>query len=285
MHILITGGGFLGQRLARLLRAEGHRVRVLDIAPPPRPGLDWVVGDVASFDDVTGALAGCSDVVHLAALLTAACAADPQRGAQVNLVGTLNVFEAARRAGLKHVVYASSASVYGPDDASQPRPTTLYGAWKLAAEGIARAYLADHGIGSVGLRPLVVYGPGREVGLTSGASLACQAAVRGESHTIAFTGRTGFVYVDDVVQAFAAALRPARPGAFVFDMPGIVASTDEFIAEIQRQVPGARLGAQGPALPITPDIPQPDWHGVLGPQPVTSLAEGIAATLASCRRP
>ncbi|HEY6135762.1 MAG TPA: NAD(P)-dependent oxidoreductase [Rubrivivax sp.] len=283
MNILITGGGFLGQRLATLLRAEGHGVRVLDVAAPPRPSPDWIVGDVSSFDDVSRALEGCSHVVHLAALLTSACAADPQRGAQVNLIGTLNVFEAARGAGLKHVVYASSASVYGPDDATHPRPTTLYGAWKLAGEGIARAYFADQGIGSVGLRPLVVYGPGREVGLTSGASLACRAAVRGEAHTIAFTGRTGFVYVDDVVQALAAALQPARPGAWVFDMPGVVASTDEFIAEVRRQVPGARLSAQGPALPIAPDIAAPDWHGVLGPQAVTSsLAAGIAATLAAC---
>ena len=145
MKVLITGGGFLGIRLGQALSAAGHVLRYLDIAPAPLPGLDWRLGDVSSPLAVSRALEGCSHVVHLAALLTPACAADPHRGAQVNLIGSLNVFEAARRSGLKHVVYASSAGVYGPDDATRPRPTTLYGTWKLACEGVARAYFADHG--------------------------------------------------------------------------------------------------------------------------------------------
>jgi len=180
-----------------------------------------------------------------AILLTPACAANPIRGAQVNLIGTLNVFEAARRAGLKHVVYASSAGVYGPDSPTQPRPPTLYGTWKLAAEGIARTYLADHAVTSVGLRPFVVCGAGREVGLSSGPSLACRAALRGEAYTIPFNGPNGLVYVGDVVRAFAAALTPKQAGTFVFDMP--------------------------------------DASAVLGTLPFTPLAEGIAATLAACR--
>lgn len=283
MQILITGGGFLGLRLGWQLAAAGHAVRYLDVAAAPAPGLDWRSGDVSSPAHVTAALHGCSHVVHLAALLTPACAAEPLRGAQVNLIGTLNVFEAARRAGIGHVVYASSAGVYGPDDAKQPRPTTLYGTWKLAAEGIARAYLADHRITSIGLRPFVVYGAGRDVGGSAGPSIACRAAVRGESCQIPFTGRTGFVYVDDVLRAFAAALMPRLPGAFVFDLPGVVASVDDFIAELTRQVPGARISATGAPLPVAADIATPDMRAVLGEQRVTSLADGIAATLAACR--
>ena len=83
----------------------------------------------------------------MAAILTPACQADPLRGAQINLLGTLNVFETARARGIGKVLYMSSAGVFGPDDGQHPRPTTLYGAWKLAGEGIARAYFADHGIG------------------------------------------------------------------------------------------------------------------------------------------
>ena len=281
--VLVTGGGFLGQRLARSLQAAGRRVRILDVAPPAASDLEWVTGDVASLDTVAHALEGCSHVVHLAALLTPACAAEPLRGAQVNLIGTLNVFEAARRAGLRQVVYASSAGVYGPTDASRPLPTTLYGTWKLAGEGIARAYLAEHGIGSVGLRPVVVYGAGREVGLSSGPSLACRAAALGEPYTIPFSGRTGLVYVDDVVRAFAAALEPARTGAHVFDMPGVLASMDEVIAEIRRQMPAARLACSGPPLPVAADIAPMDMSKVLGPQPVTSLADGIRETRAAFR--
>jgi UDP-glucose 4-epimerase len=181
------------------------------------------------------------------------------------------------------VVYASSAGVYGPDDATRPCPTTLYGTWKLAAEGIARSYLADHRITSVGLRPFVVYGAGREVGVSSGPSQACRAAARGEAYTIPFSGRTGLVYVDDVVRAFAAALAPRQAGAFVFDMPGVIVSMDELVAEIGRHVPGARIDAKGPPLPIVADIAAADLSTVLGPQTTTSLADGIAATLAACR--
>jgi UDP-glucose 4-epimerase len=285
---LITGGGFLGQRLAHALAAQGHTLRVLDVAPAPSgalpPACAWHVGDVGDFDTVARALDGCDHVVHLAALLTPACAADPLRGARVNLLGTLHVFEAARRAGLNHVVYASSAGVYGPSDPVHPLPTTLYGTWKLAGEGIARSYFADHGVGSVGLRPFVVYGAGREVGGSAGPSLACRAAARGEAYTIPFTGRTGLVHVDDVVQAFTAALQPRQGGAHVFDMPGVTASMDELIAEIARQVPGARITASGPPLPVAADIVRSDMSAVLGPLPVSTLAEGVAMTLAGSGR-
>lgn len=286
MKILITGGGFLGLRLAQRLLDGGHRVRVLDVAPRGAGvarEIDWQVGDVASWDAVKAGVEDCDGVMHLAGLLTPACQADPVRGLQVNALGTLLVFEAARRRGLPHVVYASSAGVYGPDDAHRPAPATLYGTWKLAGEGIARSYLADHGIGSVGLRPFIVYGCGREVGLSSGPSLACRAAVRGESYTIPFTGASGLVYVDDVIDAFAAALQPRAAGAHVFNMAGVRAAVDDVIAEIGRQVPGARIDAKGPPLPISADIRSDDLGPVLGLTRTTSLSDGIAATLAACR--
>lgn len=291
MNVLITGGGFLGARLALHLQAAGHGVRVLDVAPPG-PAVqrllatsppDWRIGDVAEPTDVQRALQGCDSVVHLAALLTPACAADPVRGLQVNALGTLHVFEAARAAGLRHVVYASSGAVYGPHSAAQPAPSTLYGTWKLAAEGMARACHQDHGIGSVGLRPFIVYGAGREVGGSSGPSIACRAAVRGQPYTIPFTGRCGLVYVDDVVEAFAAALTPRRPGAHVFNLVGEEADVEQVIAEIRRHVPGARLAAEGPPLPLAPGVLADDTAAVLGPVRHTPLAAGIAATIAACR--
>ena len=294
MKVLVTGGGFLGANLVARLLAAGHAVRVLDVDPSrlmPRrllgdavaDGLDWRVGDVGSFDDVAATLQGCDQVVHLAAWLTPACQADPLGGARVNALGKLHVFEAARRAGLGHVVYASSVGVYGPDDRDTPRPTTLYGTWKLAGEGVARSYWATHGISSVGLRPFIVYGAGREVGMSSGPSLACRAAVRGEPYTVPYTGASGMVYVDDVGRAFEAALRPRQRGAFVFNLCGQTVTVDEILDEIRRQVPGARLAAAGPALPIAGDVASHDAGDVLGPLPTTPLAEGIAATLAGWR--
>ena len=132
----------------------------------------------------------------------------PERFRQVR-----NVFEAALSHGIKRIVYTSSAGVYGPDDGMTPYPTTHYGAFKLACEGSARAYWSDHGLASVGFRPFIVYGPGRETGLTAGPTLACRAAARGERYRIPYVGSAGLVYVDDVAHAYKLALLRDAEGA------------------------------------------------------------------------
>src|SRR4030095_339178 len=120
------------------------------------------------------------------------------------VVGTLNVFEAARLVGIKAVVYASSAAVYGlnDDDAALdetvvPEPSTHYGVFKRTNEGSARIYFLDHGVFSVGLRPLTVYGVNRDAGLTSDPTKAMKAAVLGQKFHIRFGGATDFQYVAD----------------------------------------------------------------------------------------
>lgn len=173
MRVLVTGGsGFLGAWIMRRLLA--HRIECVAfdlqakpqllhaLSPEQADTVQWRTGDIAQAIDVARALDGCDAVIHLAGILTPDCAANPVRGAQINLIGTLNVFDAARAAGLQRVLYASSAGVFGPDDGATPYPQTHYGAFKLACEGSARAYWNDHGIASVGFRPLVVYGAGRE---------------------------------------------------------------------------------------------------------------------------
>jgi nucleoside-diphosphate-sugar epimerase len=200
------------------------------------------------------------------------------------LLGTLNVFEAAIQHGLQKVVYSSSAGVFGVDDGHAPRPMTHYGAFKLAAEGSARAYWEDHGFPSIGFRPYVVYGPGRESGSSAGPTLACRAAVRGVSYTVPFTGTAGFIYVEDVAAAFEAALFTTTPGAHVFNLAGEVATVEQVIEEIRRQVPDALLQAAGSPLPIAGEIAQDDVYEVLADLPRTSLTDGIAATIAHYRR-
>jgi len=274
MRILITGGaGFLGAWLGRRMRSRGWDVRVFDRDD----------GDVSDLAQVADAAEGCDAIAHLAALLTPACQADPVRGAHVNLIGTLAVFEAARRHGIRHIAYASSAGVFGPDDGETPFPMTLYGAFKLACEGCARAYFADHGIPSVGFRPLVVYGPGREVGSSAGPSIACARAARNEPYVIPFTGTTDMIFVDDVAAAFEAAVTREVNGAHVFNLRGEVATVEEIIATIARLQPGAQLSASGATLPIKPELTVHDPTPILGPLPHTSLAEGIARTLAHYR--
>ena len=121
---------------------------------------------------------------------------------QVNVIGTLNVFEAAKalvKAGhiAPRVVYASSAAVFGPDaeygehavgDSSIPKPQSHYGAYKLCGEHAAKAYHVVNGLDSIGLRPLTVYGPGRDQGLTSFPSRSSAAAIKGQAFNIPFTG-------------------------------------------------------------------------------------------------
>lgn len=290
-RVLITGGsGFLGAWIVRRLQARATAVRVFDVnadrskvaeiaGAATADGLDWRIGDIRRTDDVVAAAEGCDGVIHLAGVLTPACIADPVRGAEINLIGTINVFEAARVHGLASVVYASSAGVFGPDDPVHPFPTTLYGAYKLAGEGVARSYLAVHGIRSVGLRPMVVYGPGRDAGLSAGPSIACREVARGRAYVHPFSGRSGFVYVEDCADLFVRSLSLGPSGASVFNVFGVDASIDEVLDQLRRIVPGANLRVDGPPLPVAPGIAETGLDAAFPGRRRTSLADGLKATV------
>ncbi len=291
MRTLITGGGgiigaWLAQRLNRAgitLRifdnyAERHRVSEL-MGTELAQNIDWQVGDIANTGAVVEAAKGCDAIVHLAGVLTPACQKDPLRGAQINVMGTLNVFEAARQHGIARVIYTSSGGVFGPEDGDTPRPTTHYGAYKLANEGNARAYWEDHRISSIGMRPFVVYGPGRDTGLTAGPSLACRAAGLGEPYVIPFTGSAGMVYVDDVAAVYEAAVLSHVTGAHTLNLTGHPASMDQVIAIIKDIVPGAQVRCEGPTLPSAAHSVNEYSNGLLALPPERSLEEGIALSI------
>ncbi len=294
MRVLMTGGGgFLGAWIIKRLAARGLDVRVFDrnsdrrivreIAGAVADEVDWRIGDVANADDVMSAAEGCGFIIHLAGLLTPACRENPIRGAQVNLIGTLSVFEAAKALGMRGVAYASSAGVFGPDDGATPYPTTHYGAFKLACEGSARAYWLDDGIPSVGFRPPVVYGPGREIGLSSGPSVACREAVAGRPYVIGYSGLSDMIFVDDVAAAFEAAVIRPFEGAHAFSMLGQVADVPEVVAQIRSHIPDADISWEGPPIPMHPFLKPGPMEEVLGPLPRTDLASGIARTIAHYR--
>lgn len=295
MRVLMTGGtGFIAAWIIRRLLARGAAVRVLDIASDSGAvrnilgdlagRVEWCLGDVRDGALVHDAAEGCDRAIAMAGILTPACRAEPVKGAEINLIGTLNVFEAALRQRMARVVYASSAGVFGPESGSTPFPMTHYGAFKLACEGSARAYWADHAMPSVGFRPYIVYGPGRgEAGASAGPTLACRAAVQGVPYEIDYVGSSGLVYVDDVAAAFEAALFSDAPGAHAFTLAGTTVTIDEVIAEITRQVPGAQLSARGAPMPIAPELAKDDIASLLPGLPETSLSDGIAATIAYYR--
>jgi len=290
MTVLITGGGgFLGAWIIKRLHTRGIEVRVLDLSDDrsttreiigsKADGLDWRRGDVASSNDVTKASRGCDFVIHLAALLTPACIENPILGAQVNLIGTLNVFEAAKTNGLSGVTYASSAAVFGPDAGETPCPTTHYGAYKLACEGAARAYWLEAGVPSVGYRPLVVYGPGRDIGLTAGPSIACRKAAQGKPYTIGFSGATDMIFVDDVAAAFEAAVVQPFKGAHAFSLVGEMVEVADIAAAIEKVAPNSEISFEGPPIPVHPNIIPGAVEKLLGTLPHTSLTEGIRRTV------
>jgi UDP-glucuronate 4-epimerase len=263
-RFFVTGAlGCIGAWAATLLVREGasvvaydlgdddHRLRL--IASPEEIGeIAFVRGDVTDLEQLEQTLVEhqITHVVHLAALQVPFVKANPPLGAQVNVVGTVNVFEAARRHGLATpIAYASTAAVY--DDRGDRSPRTLYGVFKLANEGTASVYWADEGVSSIGIRPFVVFGPGRDQGLTSGPTLAMHAAANGKPYHIAFGGRTELHYAPDVARGFIAAARSHAEGAFAYDFPGTPIHMSEMVAAIEAAEPDAR------GLVTFDDVPLP----------------------------
>lgn len=249
-RFLVTGAlGCIGAWVTALLVREGaqvvaydlgaddHRLRLIATADEIA-AVTFVRGDVTDLEQLRSTLTehGITHVVHLAALQVPFVKADPPLGARVNVLGTVNVFEAAARHGLDTpIAYASTAAVY--DETGDRAPRTLYGVFKLANEGTAGVYWADEGVASVGIRPFVVFGPGRDQGLTSGPTLAMRAAARSEPYRIAFGGRSELHYAPDVARAFIAAARSSRTGAAAFDFPGDPVGMGEVVAAIEAAAP------------------------------------------------
>jgi UDP-glucuronate 4-epimerase len=300
-RLLVTGVlGCLGAWVARAALEDGADVVGYDLGDD-RSRLDLVLGedadrvelergDITDLDHLERTLddRGITRVVHLAALQVPFVRANPPLGMRVNVAGTVNVFEAvARRLDrITGVAYASSAAVYSRTDPSPApeaggtSPATLYGVSKLADEGMARIYAADAGLPSIGLRPYVVYGPGRDQGMTAGPTEAMRAAARGEPYAIGFTGRAQYDFAPDVGRAFVTAAGVAREGATVFNVPGRPASVDDVIAAIRAVVPEAAITASGDGLPFPEELEAVAFDREVGPFPRTPLDVGVAATIA-----
>ncbi len=286
---LVTGAfGCLGSWVTALLAAAGQRVIAHDIGIDDRrlrlvaaeatlEHVTAVQGDVADLAALERIIAehAVTAVVHLAALQAPYCAADPVAGARVNVLGTVAVFEASRRAGLTATLsYASSAAAAAPLGAS---PSTLYGVYKLAAEGVAERYATDYGVDSIGLRPACVYGPGRDRGTTAAVTEAIVAAGRGEAFRIPFRTALELHYVEDVARAFITASRTVAEGAHVRTVPseGPTRMAD-VVTVVDRVVPGAAelitIGKE--ELPFPGEVPGTPFEMALTP-----LEDGIRATV------
>ncbi len=301
MRVLVTGAaGFIGSHLVDRLVADGHEVRGVDDMSsganiPESCELHRM--DVA--DPALVALAGefrPEVICHLAAQVSVrASVADPAHDARVNVLGTVQVLEAARAAGARKVVFTSSCAVYGVPDAlpvpadAALRPRSPYAASKVSGEIYAGMYRALHGVDFTTLTLANVYGPRQTPEGEAGVvAIFSDSLLAGKPTRVYGNGKNtrDYVYVLDVVDAFAKA-SDERGGGRRFNVGTGVQTTDRDLHTLVAAAAGApdepafappRLGDL-PAMAIDPG---PARAG-LGWEPRTSLRDGLAATVAWAR--
>jgi len=233
MHALVTGGaGFIGSNLVARLLARGQSVTVLDDLSsgyrsnlPAHPNLRFIEGDIRDGVVVRSATAGAEMVFHLAASVGNKRSIDhPIRDAEINVLGTLQVLEAARQAGVRKVVASSSAGIFGELKTLPIRedhvvePDTPYGASKLGAEKECLAYAKLFGLEVACLRYFNVYGPNQRFDAYGNViPIFVFQMLRGETLTVFGDGEQtrDFLSVHDVVEAnLRAAAASGITGAF-----------------------------------------------------------------------
>ncbi|MCL6283725.1 NAD(P)-dependent oxidoreductase [Ruegeria sp. 2012CJ41-6] len=282
--VLVTGGtGFLGKSLVRALRQSGEIVVIFDLAEPPAEsrveGVHYVKGDIR---DLVALLALCKThdiraITHLAAMVIPGCKANPVLGAEVNLIGHINVFEAARALEISRLVYTSSL-------AARPRapfdsPVNLYGAYKRCCEDIAKVYALDHGIKAVGLRPNIVYGPERTEGETAAITHAMRAAAQGKPYEMPFRGKMCFQHVDEVTDIFMRCLAADPRKPIVSDLTTELRTVEDLMAAIRAVIPKADVSAADVVRNSPSRLDNTPLRNLLGDWDAVSLEEGTKRTI------
>lgn len=301
--IVLTGGaGFIGSHLADAFVERGHRVVVIDdLSSGRRENLAGAGEEIELHRlDVRSAAAarvveesGAALLVHQAAQIDVRrSVADPVFDAEVNVVGSLNLFEAARRGGVRQVLFASTGgAIYGEQDvhpASEEhpaRPVSPYGAAKLAVERYLYYYAVEHGIDAACLRYANVYGerqnPHGEAGVVA---IFLERLLSGETATIHGDGgqTRDYVHVSDVVAANLAAV--GREGFHVWNVgTGVETSVVELYREIARALGKDQPPHHGPAKPgeqRRSSVDPAKGRRELGLPPALPLSEGIERTAA-----
>jgi UDP-glucose 4-epimerase len=301
---LVTGGaGFIGSHLVESLAQTGRSVRVLDdLSTGLRENLahlgervELQVGDVGDPAAVETAMRDVEVVFHLAAVASVQRSVEaPADSHRICATGTLHVLDAARRAGVRRVVYAGSASAYGvPDGPVQSeqtplRPLSPYAAAKLSGEFYCQAFASSYGLETVRLRFFNIFGPRQRADSPYSGVIAIFVGLltQGKTPTIFGDGEQtrDFTYVGDVVQALRlAADQPGISGEVYNVGTGRATSLLQLFGELNRQL-GTHLTANhaearaGDIRHSRADISKIQRE--LGYQPSVSLEQGLADTLA-----
>jgi len=218
------------------------------------------------------------------------------QGGLINVIGTLNLFEAARDAGWPvRIVYASSSAVWGPAseyaDAALTedlpvKPATHYGVFKAANERNARIFFNENGISSMGLRPWTVFGPGRDAGLTADPTLAMRAVAQRQPFQIRLTGHMDLQYVRDVADIFIQCLFSPAQGAYVFNLRGEIIEMEALrllLAEIRPEALDL-ISVSGPAVPVAYRMDDSALVRTVGEVPRTPMRSAIVQTIEAFER-
>ena len=310
MKILVTGSqGCIGAWVVKRLIEAGHEVLTFDVNDS-LARLETIAGTelarkadrrVGRIEDTAAVKRlvrdeGITHIVHLAAVLMPFCQKNPVEGGLVNVIGTLNVFEAARDSGRDvRIVYASSSAVWGPADEYGEgaltedlplKPATHYGVFKAANEGNARNFYATDGISSIGLRPWTVFGVGRDAGLTADPTLAMRAVANRQPFQIRLSGFMDLQYVRDVADIFIQCLFSSAPGAHVFNLRGEVLGMEDLRSMLDEIRPGASklITVAGPQVPVAYRMDDSALVRTVGQVPRTPLREAIVETVTSFER-
>jgi UDP-glucose 4-epimerase len=249
MRVLVTGGsGFIGSHVVDKLRACGYEPVIYDLRPSPwhEPGtVDTVLGSITDREALERALHSCDAVAHLAAVADVNDVhAEPEDAERINARGTVAVLEAARRAGVKRIVYASTIWVYSDcegeavdEDTLLPPPSHLYTSTKLAGELYCKAYQELYGIDYTILRFGIPYGPRAREAAVIPAFVG--KALRGEALTLAGDGSQSrrFVYVEDLADGVALGLSAGATN-HIYNLASTENVTIKQIAETVKELIG-----------------------------------------------
>jgi nucleoside-diphosphate-sugar epimerase len=310
MRTLVTGAqGCIGSWVVKRLIEQGHEVVTFDvndslarltmIAGPEIAGkVDRRTGRIEDTAGVKKLVreAEISHIVHLAAVLMPFCQKNPVEGGLINVIGTLNLFEAARDSGRRtRIVYASSSAVWGPTgeygegaltEDLPVKPATQYGVFKAANEGNARVFYATDGISSIGLRPWTVFGPGRDAGLTADPTLAMRAVAQRQPFQIRLSGFMDLQYVRDVADIFIQCLFSSAEGAHAFNLRGEVVEMEQLRRMLEEIRPGAAqlISVNGPQVPVAYRMDDSALVRTVGRIPRTPLRQAIVETIEAFER-
>jgi len=275
------------------LPGSDHRLRLM-LRDEQLARVTQTAGDITDQAAFERAVAdnGITHIVHLAGLQVPFVRADPVQGARVNVVGTTIVFETIKRHAeqVRGLAYASSFGVYGPAALYPPgplahdaplKPPTLYGVLKQANEGTAQIYWQEYGLRSVGLRPYIVYGPGRDQGMTSTPTKAMAAAAVGRAYHISFGGTAVYQHANDAANVFIRAARASVDGAPVYNLGGSSAPMAAIVAAIAAAAPemAGQITFEPTQLPNPADVDSSALDAAIGPTSWVSLGEGVRRTI------